>query len=151
MFVLGCLIFSLAKSQEKTRASLKFALMSFMRTLPTIMLIIILIGLLLGFIPPETISRFVGTKSGFWGVLLVALLGTILYVPSIIAFPLAASILRGGASVTAVAAFITTLTMLGHVTIPLEIKEMGKKMTLLRNVFSFAIALIISIIMGALL
>ena len=151
VFVLALLILSLIKSREKTKQSLKFAMMSFMRTLPTIVLIIVFIGLLLGFIPPATISEIAGSQSGIAGVVILALLGTILYIPSIIAFPLAASILKGGASVTAVAAFITTLTMLGHVTIPLEIKELGKKMTLLRNVFSFVIALVIAFIMGVIL
>ena len=151
VLVFALLILSLIRSREKTKESLKFAMMSFMRILPTIVLIIVFIGLLLGFIPPATISAIAGSQSGIAGVLILAILGTILYIPSIIAFPLAASILKGGASVTAVAAFITTLTMLGHVTIPLEIKELGKKMALLRNVFSFVIALVIAFIMGVIL
>ena len=50
-----------------------------------------------------------------------------------------------------VAAFITTLTMVGVVTLPLEIKEMGKKITILRNVFSFVFAIVIALIMGVIL
>ena len=64
---------------------------------------------------------------------------------------LAASLLDGGASISVVAAFITTLTMIGTVTLPLEIKELGKKMALLRNGMSFLIAILIAFIMGAIL
>jgi len=73
--------------------------------------------------PPSEISKLAGEQSGFSGVLLMALLGSILHIPALISFPLAASLLKSGASVTAVAAFITTLTMIGMVTLPLEIKN----------------------------
>ena len=74
-----------------------------------------------------------------------------MHIPSLIAFPLAASLLKGGASITAAAAFITTLTMIGTVTLPLEIKELGKKVALLRNGISFIMAIIIALIMGVML
>ena len=124
---------------------------SFLRIIPIVLIIIIVIGLLLGFVPPNEISRIVGEQAGFGGVLLIALLGAILHIPALISFPLAASLLKSGASITAVAALITTLTMIGVVTLPLEIKELGKKIALLRNGISFIIAIIIALIMGAIL
>ncbi len=116
-----------------------------------VLIIIILIGLLMGFVPTTEISKFIGKQSGFGGILLVAILGAILHIPALISFPLAASLLKGGASITAVAAFITTLTMIGVVTLPLEIKELGKRMALLRNGISFIIAIVIALILGAVL
>lgn len=148
---LCCLIVALIKDRAKTKQSLKVAIKSFFRILPTVLIIIILIGLLLGFVPPSEISRIVGEQSGFGGILLIAFLGAILHIPSLISFPLAASLLKSGASVVAVAVFITTLTMIGIVTLPLEIKELGKKMALLRNGISFIIAVIIALIMGVIL
>lgn len=112
-------------------------------------IIILLIGLLLGFIPPEHVSRFVGEQSGFGGILLVGVAGDIMHIPAILSFPLAASFLESGASITAVAAFITTLTMIGTVTLPLEIKELGKGIALLRNGISFVIAIVIALMVGA--
>jgi uncharacterized membrane protein YraQ (UPF0718 family) len=41
--------------------------------------------------------------------------------------------------------------MIGMITLPLEIKVLGKKMALLRNGFSFIAALLIAFIMGMLL
>ncbi|HHD16798.1 MAG TPA: permease, partial [Euryarchaeota archaeon] len=75
----------------------------------------------------------------------------VLFIPSLLSFPLAASLLEGGASLSVVVAFITTLTMIGTVTLPLEIRELGKKMALLRSGMSFIIAIVIALIMGAIL
>src|SRR4030066_364093 len=145
------LIFSLIKDKNKTKESLKIALRAFIKILPIIIIIIIFIGFLLGFLPPDIISKIVGEQAGFLGILVTAVLGSVLFVPSLISFPLAASLLKGGASIMSIAAFITTLTMVGVITLPLEIKEMGRKLTILRNVFSFVFAIIIALIMGVIL
>ena len=151
LFAFGCLFIAFIKDREKTKQSLTIAIKSFFRILPTVFIIIIFIGLLLGFVPPTVISKIVGEQSGFAGILLVALFGAILHIPALISFPLAGSLLKSGASVVSVAAFIATLTMIGTITLPLEIKELGKKMALLRNGTSFIIAIIIAIIMGIML
>lgn len=151
IFAISCLIFAFIKDRAKTKRSLILAVKSFFRIIPTVLIIIILIGLLLGFVPSSEISKIVGEQSGVGGVILVALFGAILHIPALISFPLAASLLKSGASIVAVAAFITTLTMIGTVTLPLEIKELGKKIALLRNGISFIIAIIIAFIMGAIL
>ncbi|SRR4030042_333783 len=145
------LIFSLIKDKNKTKESLKIALRTFIKILPMIIIIIIFIGFLLGFLPPDMISRIIGEQAGVLGILITAVLGSILFIPALISFPLAASLLNSGASIMSVAAFITTLTMVGIMTLPLEIKEMGKKITMLRNVFSFIFAIIIALIIGAIL
>ena len=148
--VIGLLI-AFAKDRKKAIKLLKMAGKSFIRMLPMVFIILIVIGLLLGFVPPDQISRFVGEQSGMTGILLVGVVGAILHIPALLSFPLAASLLEDGASVSAVAAFITTLTMIGTITLPLEIKELGKKMAILRNGISFVIAIIIALIMGAIL
>lgn len=151
LIALVWIVYSMVKNKSKTKESLRIALKTFLKTFPMIIIIIIFIGFLLGFLPPDIISRVVGEQAGFLGILVTAILGSVLFVPALISFPLAASLLKGGASIMSVAAFITTLTMVGVVTLPLEIKEMGKKMAILRNVFSFVFAIIIAIIMGAIL
>lgn len=63
--------------------------------------------------PQTQISKITGERVGFEGVLLIAFLGAILYIPALIAFPLAASLLKKGALITIIDDFITTLTMIG--------------------------------------
>ena len=151
LIALAWLLFSVVRNRSKTRKSLKIALKTFLGILPIIIIIVVFIGFLLGFLPPEMILSIVGEQAGFLGVMVTAVLGSILFIPALISFPLAASLLKGGASIMSVAAFITTLTMVGVATLPLELREMGKKITVLRNIFSFIFALIIALIMGAVL
>lgn len=145
------LLIAFFKNKEKAIKSLKIAGKYFINMLPMVFIIIIFIGLLLGFVPPEQISRFVGEQSGITGVVLVGVVGALMHIPALLSFPLAASILESGASITAVAAFITTLTMIGMITLPLEIKILGRKMALLRNGISFIFALLIAFLMGMIL
>ena len=145
------LLIAFIKDKRKAIQSLKVAGKTFIKILPMVFIILIAIGLLLGFVSSDQISRFVGEQSGAIGVLLVGIVGAIMHIPALLSFPLAASILESGASITAVAAFITTLTMIGMITLPLEIKILGKKMALLRNGISFVISIAIAFIMGTIL
>ena len=151
IFVLCCLAVSFWKSKEKTKKALKVAGRSFVSIFPMVVIIILIIGLLLGFIPPAAISGFIGRQSGWEGFLSIALIGSTVNIPSLLSFPLAASLLDNGATIASVAVFITTLTMIGMVTLPLEIKLLGKKFTFLRNGISFVIAVIIALLMGIIL
>ncbi len=146
-----CLGLSLWKSREKTVQSFHFAAKAFWNMAPGLLAIVGIVGLILGVLPPETISRLVGEEAGLIATVTAAVLGSITMIPALVSFPLAGSLLRSGATVTTIAAFITTLVMVGTVTAPLEIKTLGKKFTLLRNGLSFLAALIIAYIMGVIL
>ena len=150
-FALVCLVVALVTDRARVKRALAVGSKSFLRILPTVLLIIVLIGLLLAFVPPVLVSRFIGEQAGFGGVLVVAVLGTVLHIPALLSFPLAASLLQSGAMVATVAAFITTLTMIGVVTLPLEIRELGGKLAILRNGLSFLIAVGIALVMGVIL
>ncbi|MBS3815562.1 MAG: permease [Hadesarchaea archaeon] len=139
------------KNREKAIQSLKVAGKSLFKILPMILIIVVIVGLMLGFVPPDQIGMFFGEQSGILGVLIIGGMGAILHIPSLVAFPLAASLLESGASIMATAAFITTLTMIGTVYLPVEMKILGKKLALLRNGLSFIIAIIISVMMGLIL
>jgi uncharacterized membrane protein YraQ (UPF0718 family) len=146
-----CLVLSFNKSKEKTKKAFKIAKKAFVRTAPTLLTVLGIVGLTLGILTPETISRFIGEEAGILATLVASLIGAITLIPSLVAFPLSGSLLRSGATVTTISAFITTSVMVGVVTAPLEMKTLGKKFTLLRNGLGFAAALIIASIMGVIL
>ncbi|MEJ5186925.1 MAG: hypothetical protein WHT46_07585 [Candidatus Geothermincolales bacterium] len=145
--VLVLLAISLAKSREKTVAALRVAVNALKRLLPGVLAVIGIIGLILGFVPPNWIARTMGQERGLLGFVFASLLGSILFIPAIIAFPLAGSLMEMGASVLAVSAFITTLTMIGFVFLPLEVREMGGRFALLRNGLSLLAALLVAFLM----
>ena len=151
IFAFVSLLIAFTKSRKKALHSLKVAGKSLFKILPLILIIVIFVGLLLGFVPPDQIATFFGEQTGIIGVLIIGSIGAIMHIPSLIAFPLAASLLESGASVMAAAAFITTLTMIGTVYLPMEIRILGKKLALLRNGLSFIVAITIAILMGLIL
>jgi len=142
---------SLSKDREKTARSLRVAWKFFCSMALLVLLTIWSIGFLLSLLPPDLISRVIGQDSGLKGVILAALFGSVVLIQAFIAFPLAGSFLRQGASVTAIAAFVTTLVMVGVLTAPLEAKFFGKRFTLWRNSLSFIFAIVIALLMGVVL
>lgn len=144
-------IYTILKDKEKAKKAFVKSLVKFVNLLPMLIVIIVLIGLIFGFIPPELIESYLGSNDSILQVVAAAIFGAITLIPSLVALPLAGSLVEAGASYTPIAAFITTLTMVGIVTLPIELKELGKKITILRNVFAFIFAIVISLIIGVLM
>ena len=145
------LAISYVKDRNKTMLSLKRAWKMFINVLPQFISILFLAGLLLAAVAPETIQYVIGAQSGFRGMLTAALLGAVTLVPVLVAFPVAARLLQNGAGVTQTAVFISTLTMVGFVTLPMEIKYLGKKAAVLRNALAFLFSFAAAFLIGALL
>lgn len=144
-------VFSMFKDKNRTLTSIKMSF-GMMKSIGSDMVaILLLIGLILTFIPPETMSSFLSANDNILSTIIFALIGCITLIPAFVAFPLAGSLLNAGAGIMPIVAFITTLTMVGIVTFPLEKREFGWKFTIIRNSLSFVFAIIISIIMGVLL
>lgn len=151
---IGTLIFlgfSFAKNKVKTKQALKMAFGMGKGMLASILSIIFAIGLILTIVPPAGIAKFLGEQSVLLATVGGALLGTITLVPAFIAFPLVGTLVNAGVSVVPVVAFLTTLTMVGVVTFPLEKKEFGAKFTTVRNGLSFIFAIAIALVMGVII
>jgi len=148
----GALTVSFVKDRKKTKQALKKAWKVFESILPSICGILVLIGLLLAALSPETISAVIGSQSGILGMAAAALVGSVTLIPGFVAFPLAAALLNSGAGVMQIAVFVSTLMMVGVATAPMEIKVMGRKATIARNAlalaYSFAVALVIGVVLG---
>ncbi len=141
ILALGC---SFYKDKKRTEESMKMAWGLFLKTAGEIIGILALIGLFLTLVPQSSIKVLLGGPSSLLSGLYGALIGTITILPAFVAFPLAGSLVQKGAHLIAVAAFLTTLTMVGLVTMPIEIEHFGKKFAIVRNVASFLAALLIA-------
>ncbi len=145
------LLFSLVANRQKTGWALRVALNAMKRIGPLVLGIIALIGLMVGFVPARWIASAIGPDRGALGVIIASLLGAVLFIPGLIAFPLARSVLDMGAGIMSIAAFVTTLMMVGFVFLPLEIKELGKRFTVIRNGLVFVAAIAVAVCMGLIL
>lgn len=152
IIALTFLAFSFFKSREKTKQALAKALRALENILPQFLAVLVLVALALSVFNPQTISRFLGEGSGFWGMLTASLVGAVTLIPGFVAFPAAGELLRHGAGVLQVAAFVSSLMMVGIVTLPMEIKFFGKRAAVLRNslafLFSLAAALFVAWVVG---
>ncbi len=139
---------SAIKDKKKTKQALIKGLKAFEGILPQLIVVLIFIAIGLALFDAETISRYLGPASGVWGVLTSALLGSITLIPGFVAFPAASELLHNGAGVLQIATFVSTLMMVGIVTLPIEISYFGKKIAIIRNVlallFSFVAAIFVA-------
>ncbi len=147
----AALIFSFVKDKKKTRTALKKSLKSIENILPAMLVILMVIGVTMAWISPEVISSLIGENSGVWGVLIASVLGSITLIPGFIAFPLASNLLKLNAGYTQIAAFISTLMMVGIITFPMEKKFLGAGLALKRNLAALIYSVLIAFVIGGLM
>lgn len=147
-FCLLCLIASFVSDRKKTLSGIKKGMTMFLKLLPTILSVIIIISVILYLIPNEVMLEYFGESSGITGYVFAALIGSIALVPGFIAYPVCGYLVKSGVGYPVIAVFITTLMMVGIITFPIERKFFGFKVALLRNILSLAGALIIGILIG---
>jgi len=143
-----CLILTLVVDQQKTFEGIKRGTLMFLNLLPFLLTVLILVSVFLYLVPEKMIVMLLGAKSGVMGIAIAAVAGSIALLPAFIAFPLAKILLVKGVSYTVVAIFITTLIMVGVLTLPVEFKYLGKKAAIMRNVLSFFGAIIVGLLIG---
>ncbi len=144
-------LISVVKDRKKTLGAVKMSGGMMKHVVGEIIGILFLIGLILTFIPPDAIKQYAGESNSIITTVVFAFVGCITLIPAFVAFPLAGSLVGAGASIVPVVAFLTTLTMVGVVTFPLEKKEFGTKFTIIRNSLSFVFAIVIALIMGVII
>ena len=123
----------------------------FIKLLPVLLLMLALVSIALFLIPNETLVKYMGEASGIKGWLTAALIGSVALIPGFIAYPLSGILIDNGVAYSVIAVFITTLMMTGFLTLPVEAKFFGWKVSVLRNLVSLFAALFLGLIMGFLL
>ena len=112
------LLLSYYKDKKKTKIALKKAWKAFENILPEFLVVILLVGVLLAVADSEVISKIIGSGAGWMGVILAAVVGAVTLIPCFVVFPTAALLLQGGAGYMQIGAFVSTLMMVGVVTMP---------------------------------
>jgi uncharacterized membrane protein YraQ (UPF0718 family) len=142
------LIISLIADKNKTLLGIKKGFKMFLGLLSMVLNVLILVSVFLYLVPKETLANVLGKNSGVLGFGIAAVIGSISLIPMFITYPLAAILLKSGVSYQVLAVFITTLLMVGVLTLPLEAKYFGMKTSIIRNALSFVGALIIGLVVG---
>ncbi len=148
LVTLVLLAFSWSRDRAKTRQALHKAWKSLENILPEFLGVILLVGVLLAVLNPAAVSSLIGRGTGWWGVTLAALVGAITLIPGFVAFPMVALLRESGAGAMQIGAFVSSLMMVGVVTLPVEMKFFGRRLPLLRNTLAFVFSFLVALIIG---
>jgi len=105
--------------------------------IPLLVLSFVVAGMVQVLIPQEIISKWVGAESGLRGILIGTVIGGLAPGGPYVSLPIAAGLLRVGASVGTMVAFITGWSLLAFSRLPMEVGIMGWKFTLIRLACTF--------------
>lgn len=141
------LVASFLADKKKTIKGVTRGLIMFIKLLPALISMLALVSVLFFTIPNETLISLIGEDSGINGWLIAASLGSVSLIPGFIAFPLCSILISKGVAYSTVAIFITTLMMVGIITLPVEAKFFGWRVSIIRNTMSFVAALVVGILM----
>ena len=142
-----CMLISIIADRQKTWKGLKKGLTMFLNLLPILLLMLGLVSIFLFLIPNETLIRYMGKDAGIEGWLIAVFFGSLALIPGFIAFPLCGILIKSGVAYSTIAVFITTLMMVGIITLPVEAKYFGWKISIVRNALSLVDALFIGFLM----
>ena len=111
---------------------LKRALSMTIEILPLLVCAFIVAGMIQVLLPHELLSKWIGAESGMRGILIGTIAGGFAPGGPYVSLPIAAGLLRAGASVGTMVAFITGWSLWAIGRLPMEIGIMGWKFTLIR-------------------
>lgn len=133
MFVIAVVLFIIASLQGegKNVAGLKSAWNMTLQIIPLLIFAFIIAGLVQTLIPRDLISSWVGDESGFRGILIGTVAGALTPGGPYVSLPIAAGLLKTGASIPTMVAFVTGWSLMSVARIPLEVGIMGWRFTLI--------------------
>ena len=105
--------------------------------LPLLIFAFIVAGMIQHLVPYEIISKWIGAESGFRGILIGTALGGLTPGGPYVSMPIAAGLLRAGASVGTMVAFLTGWSLWAITRLPMEVGLLGWKFTLIRLACTF--------------
>jgi len=126
-----------SKGEGQHVTGLKSALKMTIDILPLLIFAFIVAGMIKVLLPQELMSRWVGKESGFRGILIGTVAGGLMPGGPYVSLPLAAGLLRAGAGMGTMVAFLTAWSLWAVSRMPMELGIMGWRFTLVRLACTF--------------
>ena len=118
-------------------AGLKTTLQMTAEILPLLIFAFIVAGMIQVLLPQELISKWIGAESGMRGLLIGTIAGAFAPGGPYVSLPIAAGLLRSGAGVGTMVAFLTGWSLWAVGRLPMEVGILGWKFTLIRLASTF--------------
>lgn len=109
----------------------------FLRTIPLLMAAFLIAGLMQVLVSTELVKRWLGSSSGWRGILLACIGGALMPGGPYVYYPIAAVLLRSGASVGVLVAFVSAKNLWSVSRLPLEFALLGPQLTVIRYLATF--------------
>ncbi|MBA7485217.1 hypothetical protein ES707_20755 [subsurface metagenome] len=131
------LLLAYYRGQGQHIAGIRIALNIMIEILPLLILSFIVAGMVEVLIPKEIISKWIGEGSGIRGILIGTVAGSLTPGGPYVSLPVATGLLRSGASVGTIVAFLTGWSLWAVSRLPMEVGILGWRFTLIRIASTF--------------
>lgn len=125
------------KGQEYAAEGVKSAFTMMVRIVPLLVFAFIVAGTVPVLLPPEMLAKWVGSGSGLRGILVGSVAGGLTPGGPYVSFPIVAGLLRSGAGVGTMVAFVTGWSLWAIARLPMDVGILGWKFTLIRFASTF--------------
>jgi len=125
------------KGEGQHVTGLKSALDMIIEILPLLVFALVIAGMVRVLLPQELLSKWVGQESGFRGILIGTVAGGLAPGGPYVSLPVAAGLLRAGASIGTMVAFLTGWSLWAVSRLPMEVGIMGWRFTVIRFACTF--------------
>jgi uncharacterized membrane protein YraQ (UPF0718 family) len=136
-FAIVLLFMGYQKGQGQHITGMKLALNMTYQMLPLLVFALIVAGMVQVLLPRELLSKWVGAESGIRGILIGTVAGGLSPGGPYVNLPIAAGLLRSGANVGTMVAFLTGWSLWAVSRLPMEVGILGWKFTLIRIASTF--------------
>ena len=103
-----------------------------LKLVPLLVVVFLLAGFAEVLLPRDTVSRWLSDSSGMRGIGVAWVLGVLTPGGGPIGLPLAAALMRAGAGMGVLVTYVTSMSLLSFVRVPLEIGIYGTRLTTFR-------------------
>lgn len=125
------------KGEGQHISGMKSALNMTVQILPLLVFAFIVAGMVQVLLSPESLSKWIGTESGIRGILIGTVAGSLVHGGPYVSLPIAAGLIRSGANVGTMVAFLTGWSLWAVSRLPMEVGILGWKFTLIRITSTF--------------
>lgn len=132
MGTIALILTIIAYTRGQHLEGMKSAATMTMQILPLVIFAFIIAGMIKMILPHEVISKWIGTESGMKGIFIGTVSGALAPGGPFVSLPLVAGLLRTGASVGTMVAFLTAWSLWAVARLPMEVGILGWKFTLIR-------------------
>jgi uncharacterized membrane protein YraQ (UPF0718 family) len=137
VLAIATLFYGYSKGEGQHITGLNLTLKMTIEILPLLFFAFILAGMVQVLVPQAQINRWIGDESGLKGILIGTIAGGITPGGPYVSLPLAAGLLKTGAGLGTMVAYVTAWSLWAIARVPMEVGIMGWKFTSVRFVCTF--------------